>query len=195
VSDERGAEAAVSEERARLFVALELPESIRQALVGWRATAVRAVEGLRLVREEDLHVTMCFLGWQAIGEVDSIASACGALAAEPVAQLCVAGSIWLPRRRPRVLAVELEDRGGALAAAQSRLSAALEGGAWYRPEKRPFLAHVTVARVPGGARVRAGELQAPPGLAFVGTTLTLFRSRLSPAGARYEALASVELGG
>jgi RNA 2',3'-cyclic 3'-phosphodiesterase len=185
----------VSDERARLFVALELPESIRQALVDWRATAVHAVEGLRLVREEDLHVTMCFLGWQAIGEVDSIASACGVLAGEPGAQLRVAGSIWLPRRRPRVLAVELEDRDGALARIQSRLSAALESGGWYRPEKRPFLAHVTVARVRGGARVRAGELGALPGLAFVGTTVTLFRSRLSPAGARYEALASVELVG
>ncbi len=184
----------MSDERARLFVALELPQPIRQALVGWRARAVRGIDRLRLVREEDLHVTMCFLGWQAIGAVDSIVSACRVLAGEPAAQLRVGGWIWLPPRRPRVLAIELEDRGGALASAQSRLSAALEAGGWYRPEQRPFLAHVTVARVPRGARVRAGEPEAPPALALTGSRVTLFRSRLSPAGARYEGLASVELG-
>jgi 2'-5' RNA ligase len=183
----------VSDERARLFVALELPGRIRRELTDWRASAVRGVEGLRLVREEDLHVTMCFLGWQGVGEVDSIASACGVLAGEPAAQLRVAGSIWLPRRRPRVLAVQLDDREGALARAQSRLSEVLESGGWYRPEARPFLAHVTVARVRGGARVRGTELDAPPGLALAGSTVTLFRSRLSPSGARYEGLASVEL--
>ncbi len=116
----------MSDERARLFVALELPQPIRQALVDWRASAVRGVDGLRLVRPDDLHVTMCFLGWRAIGEIESIVSACRVLATEPVAQLRVGGSIWLPPRRPRVLAVELDDRGGLLAAAQSRLSAALE---------------------------------------------------------------------
>jgi 2'-5' RNA ligase len=184
----------VSDERARLFVALELPEPIRRELADWLASAVRGLDGLRLVHEQDLHVTMCFLGWQAVGEIDSIASACAVLLGEPAARLQVGGAIWLPRRRPRVLAVELEDLDGALAAAHSMLSDALEAGGWYRPEARPFFAHVTVARVRGRARVRAVELDAPLGLTLTGSRVTLFRSRLSPSGARYEALASVELG-
>lgn len=185
----------MNDERARLFVALELPEPVREALVRWRAGATRGIDGLRLVHEEDLHATMCFLGWQAATEIDAIAAACGMLADEPAAPLRVGAAIWLPPRRPRVLAVELDDPDGALASAQSRLSDALEAGGWYRPEKRPFLAHVTVARVRGSARVRAGELEAPPALALTGSIVTLFRSRLSPVGALYEGLVSVELEG
>jgi len=184
----------VSDERARLFVALELPEPVRVALVRWRTGATRGIDGLRLVREEDLHVTMCFLGSQTATEIDAIAVACAVLADERAAPLRVGTAIWLPPRRPRVLAVEFDDPDGALASAQSRLSDALGAGGWYRPEKRPFLAHVTVARVRGGARVRAGELEPPPPLTLTGSIVTLFRSRLSPSGARYEGLASVELG-
>jgi 2'-5' RNA ligase len=97
-----------------------------------------------------------------------------------------------------VLAVRLDDASGALAQAQAALSEALAAGGWYAPEKRPFLAHVTVARG-AGARVsevarRGGRgLRPPPSLAFEGSRITLFRSRLSAAGARYEPLGEVLL--
>jgi RNA 2',3'-cyclic 3'-phosphodiesterase len=188
----------VSDERARLFVALALPEPVRRALSEWRAGALAGLGGLRLVAPEDLHVTLCFLGWVAVGEADRIAAACdGALTGRRSCALVVDGAIWLPQRRPRVLAVALEDRCGALAAAQSALSDALATGGWYRPESRPFLAHVTIARVGRGARVRPGEreLPQPPGMEFEASRVVLYRSRLSPAGARYEALATCELPG
>ena len=40
----------------------------------------------------------------------------------------------------------------------------------------------------------AGEVDEPGELEFTGSVVTLFRSRLSPAGSRYEGLASVQLG-
>src|SRR5437763_6761052 len=157
-------------ERARLVVALELPGQVREPLVSWRSEAVSGVAALRLVRSEDLHVTLCFLGWQPVSEVAGILSACAAAAGFPSAPLRVREAIWLPPRRPRVLAVSLEDSSGALARVQHVLSDALEGGGWYVPEKRRFLAHVTVARVARGSSGRGGaDLGAPPGLAFEGS--------------------------
>jgi RNA 2',3'-cyclic 3'-phosphodiesterase len=185
----------VSDERARLFVALELPEEVRRMLVGWRARALDRIDGIRFVQAEDLHVTLCFLGWREVGEIDAIASACGVLAGESPAELRVGEPIWLPRRRPRVLAVSLEDLDGALGRAQALLSGALAAGGWYEPEARQFLAHLTVARLGRGALPRSPELTAPRRLTFEGSRVTLYRSRLSPAGAKYEALASVELTG
>jgi RNA 2',3'-cyclic 3'-phosphodiesterase len=187
----------VSDERARLFVALELPDDVRRALARWRerAVQVREITGVRLVAAEDLHVTLCFLGWRWVRDVDAIASACRVVAAEPVAALRSGEPLWLPRRRPRVLTVSLEDLDGALGHAQALLSDALAARGWYEPEARPFLAHVTVARLGRGAPVRCPELTAPRGPTFEGSRVTLYRSRLSPAGAKYEALASVELTG
>lgn len=163
-------------------------------LVRWRAETVPDGLGLRLIAPEDLHATLCFLGWRGAQDVDEIWGACQVAAAEEVVELRLGDAMWLPKRRPRVLAVALEDRAGALTRMQSTLSRALAAGGWYAPESRPYLAHVTVARVSNRARPRARQLVPPPPLATRGSCVTLYRSQLGPSGARYEPLRTLELG-
>lgn len=185
----------MSDQRLRLFVALALPTQITQALLSWRDEVLRGLRGLRVLGPEHLHVTLCFLGWQASEAAEKIAAACQSTAAAGSAPELVLGRpVWLPPRRPRVLAVELDDPGDGLARLQSALSARLAESGWYVPERRPYLGHVTVARVRRNASVRPGPLVGPPELSFTAPLLTLFRSILSPAGARYEALVEVRLG-
>jgi 2'-5' RNA ligase len=186
----------VSDDRARLFVALELPEDVRAALERWRSAVLGGVDGLRSIPLESLHVTLCFLGALPVSQIEPI----GAAVADALRRSGGSGAVpglalgpptWLPRRRPNVLAVGVEDRRGALAAAQSAVAGALVEGGWFSPESRPFLAHVTVARVARGRRVRPVEVISPAPLEFAGAAITLFRSRADPRGARYEALRSV----
>jgi RNA 2',3'-cyclic 3'-phosphodiesterase len=184
----------VSDERLRLFVALALPSEVTEALVRWREGAVAGVPGLRLLDEGHLHVTLCFLGWQAAEAADGVGAACRGVALSVSAPELVLGeAVWLPPRRPRVLAVALDDPGGGLGRLQSLLSASLQEGGWYAPERRPYMGHVTVARVRGGAKLGSAELAPPPTLSFAASEVILFRSFLSPAGARYEALAQMGL--
>ncbi len=179
---------------ARLFVALELPADVREGFARWCATALSDERGLRVLGPESLHVTLCFLGSRRVEEIDAISGALAAVAGEPVVPLSVGDPVWLPARRPRVLAVELVDEQGMLAAVQDKLAGVLSAGGWYAREARPFLAHVTVARVARDARVRSFELPSPPAKRFRGSVVTLFRSRLGPGGAQYEALSRIELG-
>ncbi len=180
--------------RWRLFVALELPAGAREALERWRVTVVPVESGLRAVETQDLHVTLCFLGATAPAAAPAILEACAAAAHGPAADLALGMARWLPRRSPRVLAVELADGQGRLGAVQRELSGRLAAGGWYRPERRPFLAHVTVARVRRGARVDPRLAAAPESLAFRGERVTLYRSALTREGARYERLGTVVLG-
>ncbi len=178
-------------ERVRLFVALELTDNVRGALVAWRPSA----RGLRMVDPAALHVTLCFLGWRSEHEIHPILDACATVSDLQPASLSLDEGLWLPPRRPRVLAVRLADEDDRLAAAQAALSSGLSAGGWYTPEARPFLAHVTVARVARDVRrAPAIELAPPPGVSFSGDRVTLYRSRPSSTGARYEALGSVVLG-
>ncbi len=182
-------------ERARLFVALELPAVVRTALHQWRSERLADIGGLRLTAPEALHLTLCFLGSHSVQEIDAIARACAVAVAEcPRPVLGVGEPVWLPRRRPRVVAIGLEDGQGTLSEIQSSLAAALADGDWYEPEQRPFRPHVTVARVAGAARVRPSELPAPIPLSFVGSDVALMRSRTRATGAQYERLSSVALG-
>lgn len=181
-------------ERARLFVALELPASARDILARWRASVLREHSGMRPVPVEHLHATLCFLGSRPASQIEEIAAACGVAAGEPVVEPRLGEPLWLPARRPRVLAVRLEDGAGALARLQATLSSALAAGGWYAPESRPYLAHVTVARMAKDARDKPPRLEPPPTVDLHCSRVTLYRSRLGSSGARYEQLSAVELG-
>lgn len=185
-----GAEAP---ERVRLFVALELPEDVRDALIRWRGRLPVGDSGLRVIAREDLHATLCFLGWRWSNEIEAIGAACAVLAARPTPRLRLGEGTWLPPRRPRVLAISLEDDTGSLAALQAALSGTLAAGGWYEPEKRPYLGHVTVARAARGFRAPGAALPAPRALEFHASRVRLYRSRLLRSGARYEPLATIEL--
>jgi 2'-5' RNA ligase len=92
-----------------------------------------------------------------------------------------------------VLAAALADLDGSLAALQAQVSAALAHTGAFTPETRPFRAHVTVARLRPRARAPRtvdASIDAPE---FLGTAVTLFSSRTSPQGARYEALSRIGL--
>ena len=190
---EVGEPPTVADDRVRLFVALDLPPPVRAALISWRDRALRGAPDVRPLVAESLHVTLCFLGWRAAGDVQAIAAACRAVAAEPAPLLSLGDPRWLPPRRPRVLAVELNDRDGAVTRAQARLSEVLAAGGWYEPEKRPYLPHVTVARVAHRGRVPTDLPPAPAAPEFNASRVVLYRSRLLRSGARYEALSTVEL--
>jgi 2'-5' RNA ligase len=182
------------DERVRLFIALDLPQSARDALRRWRTRALQGVSGVRPVAEDALHATLCFLGWRTVAEIQPIRDACAVLTAEAAPELALGESLWLPQQRPRVLAVELQNGEGRLARAQAALSTVLAAGGWYEPEQRPYLAHVTVARVGRGVRVsRQASLPPAPPISFRGSSVTLYRSRLLRSGARYEPLGTIEL--
>jgi RNA 2',3'-cyclic 3'-phosphodiesterase len=183
---------------ARLFVALELPAGVVEALIAWQVPLLReGGDALRPVAPEALHVTLCFLGWQpeaAIAPLGELVEGCagpraGAGGLGSASGLALGEPLWLPRRRPRVLAIAVDDRHGELGTLQQGLVERLVTDGWYDPETRPYLPHVTVARVRGESRSLAGTtLPAAPELVFDGVALTLYRSRLDSAGARYERL-------
>lgn len=181
--------------RARLFVALDLPDPARGSIAAWRDRAVAGREDLRPVAAESLHLTLCFLGWRAEREAPSIAAAAFDACAGLRAPLLRAREVVpLPRRSPRLFALDLEDDGGRAGEVQGAVSEALAAERFYEPEARPFWPHLTLARVKRGAR--AGPLATtppPPAEPFEAAELTLYRSTLRPSGAVYEPLERTRL--
>jgi 2'-5' RNA ligase len=178
----------VASSSARLFVALDLPAGVRQ----WLSELVPERRELRPVAVEALHVTLVFIGHRPEEEVDAIAAAVReSVSGLPAAALRATGVVPVPKRGPpRLFALDLTDEGGHAAAVQSAVSRALEP--WYEPEERPFWPHVTLARVRKGERAKRLEVE-PLDERFEASEVTLYRSRLSPKGARYEALERVRL--
>jgi RNA 2',3'-cyclic 3'-phosphodiesterase len=175
----------------RLFVALELPAAVRSALAAFRdAAADPAV--WRPIAAEALHLTLAFLGRRPADDVAVIERVLRE-AAGPAPRLAVAGAVLLPPRRARVLCAALDDPDGTLGELQARVSDGLAAAGVYVPEKRPFRAHATVARLRPRERAPRTVSVVPEPLEFRGEALTLFESRLHPHGARYEPLVRVFL--
>jgi 2'-5' RNA ligase len=156
----------------RLFIALDLPAELHAVL----AALPLAPEWRRVA---DFHVTLAFLGNRPETDVPLIAPVVEAERTAP--PLALAGVSVYGRR---ALAVDLDDPTGALAAMQARIASALDVD-----EGRPFRPHVTLARARPRTRPRRPDLQLEP-RTFHGRSVTLYASHLSPAGARYEVLAT-----
>lgn len=187
--------------RGRLFVALDLPDEAKTGLERWGSRTLTD-PALRRIPPESLHVTLAFLGWRALKEVDRIAAVVRE-SATPAPLIELQGPVPRPLRgRPRLFALPALSPGAELL--QAGLQERLVEGGFYEPEKRPYWPHVTVARVRPEARgskrpalVAKPPKKLPPALseAFLGVRLTLYRSELQPTGARYVPLAQVELPG
>lgn len=185
-------------EAVRLFVAVNLSEeaaaAVERAVDPWRERLPRG----RWVPRENWHVTLKFLGgtyprlraWvgEGVGEV--------AAGATPF-ELRVAGlGVFPGPSRARVLWAGLDDPEGRLAATGARLDGRLARE--FRAEKRAYTPHLTVARFNPPVPMRehadaleATRIEAEP---FEVDRLVLYRSHLSPRGARYEPLAEFVLG-
>lgn len=185
--------------RARLFVALDLPDRIRAGIEAWEREELTD-PALRPVRLEALHVTLVFLGYRAEKEIPRLAEIVEATAA-PSPQLELGGPVAKPSpKRARLFALPVDSPGTV--ELQAELERELVAARFYEPEKRPFWPHVTVARVrpqSRGSKWPARVSKPPGGLPqellqpFSGVRVTLYRSELQPQGAQYTPLAQVKL--
>jgi len=192
--------------RARLFVALDLPDPVREELAAWQRAALPDIDALRPLAPEQLHVTLCFLGYHPERDIERIAAIVTGVESRPVPIRLAADPVPVPRGRPRLFAVEGE--GPVAVELQAELSERLVAERFYEPEKRPFWTHVTVARVrsergtPGNRRrrgrpmrVEAAPARLPAELLepFSAVRIALYRSTLRPTGAEYALLAGLDL--
>jgi 2'-5' RNA ligase len=162
----------------RLFVAFETPPGLLPVPEGF---------GLRPIAEA--HMTLVFLGEQEAAEpvcsaVGGAVAAAGPLVAERWAVL--------PRRRPRVLAAVFSDPTSACNALQAAIVRALADAGLCEPESRPWLPHVSVARLGRDvAPPRVAALPAVEPVSWTPESVSVVRSHLGgPRPARYETLRS-----
>jgi 2'-5' RNA ligase len=171
----------------RLFLALRLPDETLDVLERWGQVELR--DHGRIVPRANLHITLAFLGARPAGDlpavVEALREAARAASPAPLAPLRY-------RETSGVGMVVLDDPTGRAAALAESLHSGLEALGVYRREARPWLPHVTVLRFRTRPRLRP----ALPGTGtFVPSDAAAYLSRLHRAGARYDVLESIAVGG
>jgi 2'-5' RNA ligase len=188
----------------RLFIALSLPDALREHIAAATAAMRANAPSVRWVAPGSLHLTLVFLGERPADYSVRLASALGNVCAStPPFTLTLGGPGCFPNaHRPRVLWLGIAAGAETLLRLQRAVSAALVQAQLAQPEDR-FSPHLTLGRVPDlmdasarhalGASWTALSLPRFPSIPI--TAVHVMRSELSRVGARYTALHSLPLAG
>lgn len=179
-----GEQAAAAKER--LFVGVPLPEPLLPH-VQRSQERIPATPGLRLMRPEQLHVTLAFIGAAEAGAGEAARDVVRAVPPDLGGTVTLDGYLLLPSPgRARVIALGFDDAGGAFAALFEHVMGGLERTGVMQREKRPFRPHLTIARLRVPAKLRPmAECDPVP---YPVESLCLYRSDLRPSGAEYKVL-------
>lgn len=178
----------------RAFLAIALPDEARARVAEGVERLRAAAPGARWVPPENLHLTLKFLGEIREGDVPRLVERASAkLAREAPFEVAFAGFGAFPNaREARVLWLGAARGAGALAKLARKLGAAARAIGAER-ERRPFAAHLTLARLREPARVEIERIPSPEDVAFTVEEVVLYESRPSPGGPRYVPLAHLPL--
>ncbi len=173
----------------RAFIALPMPSEAIEAITELQ---VQLPKG-RPVPEENLHLTVAFLGDQPDRAIEAVHEGLSSLRAGAIS-VELSGAAFFGGRHGQALGLEANG-GPALKDLYDRVVSRVRG-AGITLERRRFRPHVTIARLPRGA-----EPSAPLGLlagARIGPVplaeLALVSSTLREEGPFYDTLSSYPLG-
>ena len=183
----------------RLFVAIELSESVRQALSDTQATLKQACKDVRWIPAEQLHLTVKFLGEVVDGDVAAVSEAMESAAAESKPFVMRVGECgcFPERGAVRIVWTSAMEENRLLAGCVAVVEAQIEPLGFPR-EHRPFAAHITIGRVrEDRSQGKVRELvQAHRGKVVEQDVLSLalMSSALSPKGSTYTVVSLAKLG-
>jgi len=182
----------------RCFIAVPLPAPARDALAGLAARVRVRLPDARLVRPDQMHLTLHF--FEDLDEA-GVAAAVEALHAgvgdAPAFALAPgAPGVFPGPRGARVVWIGLARGADRLGGLHDRIGEALRARG-LPVDARPFAPHLTLARLPRPVPLDPGALGIPPDAvpAIPVDRVVLFRSVLGPGGAVHTALATAVLAG
>ncbi len=188
-------------EHWRVFIAIELPSVVRKSLSDHIHGLRKALPDVHASwsREENLHLTLKFLGNTPVAKIEALSQAAQRAAVRFQAFDLIVGrcGAFPPRGQPRVLWIGIDDPTGYLAGLHRTLEDECAKAGFVR-EDRPFHPHLTIARLrkPQGSRQLAklhGEMGFTNQQVSV-SELVVFRSELLSEGSRHTAISRHRFG-
>ncbi|MEM8785113.1 MAG: RNA 2',3'-cyclic phosphodiesterase [Pseudomonadota bacterium] len=178
----------------RLFVALTFPDEVLARLAGLQWP----LPGAKWVPEENLHLTVRFLGQVMEPDLAPICDALeGVAAASGPFDLTLSGTDVFGGAKPRSVWVGVR-HSDALKTLHRKIDGALLREAGRAPDRRRFTPHVTLARFRKAPGERLGRFIVQTGLFSAGPIpieeFTLFESITGGTHSHYRPLATFPLG-
>ena len=181
----------MSDDKARLFLAIDIPKSIRSVLYDLGRSGLAGSTGLKWVEESNIHLTLKFLGDVSRSQIDAIQDVLEDITCPDSIGLEIRGlGIFGNLRRPRVLWAGVSGDIEALRLLHQEVEDKCARLGFDRDvmEYRP---HVTLARfkesfadTPSLRRLLGANNDVSLG-SFIAESMVLYQSTLLPSGPVY----------
>jgi 2'-5' RNA ligase len=183
----------------RLFVGVRLPDALRDDVAAHAASLREAAPDLKWVDPSLYHLTLQFLGDVKTAESTALGASLSELSAmTPFTLRLGETEAFPPGKQARVLAIALSEGFASLAALAKTVMSVTEHHG-ILPERRPYRAHLTLARVRRGmtmpASLTAGGQPSRPWPKWEVGAFHLYESVLRPGGPKYSSRLRVDLEG
>ncbi|HRZ86846.1 MAG TPA: RNA 2',3'-cyclic phosphodiesterase [bacterium] len=179
----------------RAFIAVKLDPQLQKALGELQRQLKRGGAGMKWVEPENIHLTIKFLGDVPADRIDEVKTAVAGVAARSggIDMSFANIGVFPDLRRPRVVWAGVEQGKEELGRLAEDIEAAC-GALGFAKEERPFVSHVTIARVKelGSPQRFLESLRPHQGKEFGrmrATRLSLIKSTLTPNGPKYDTIA------
>lgn len=178
----------------RLFVAIDLSSEVKGKVIGFRDAVAKSGADVKPVEDENLHVTLRFLGEVNDSLLGEIINRLKTLEF-PRFRMHVKGVGAFPSpTNPRVVWVGVSEGDAQLSSLHDLVEKLI--GEYGVSDERGFTPHITVARVRGGARLLSQVISQWRDFDFGWqevNSVTLKKSTLTPRGPIYNDLLTVNL--
>jgi 2'-5' RNA ligase len=184
----------------RCFIAIETPESVKEIIGNIMDILTKTDADVKWVPYENIHITLKFLGNTDEALITPIKNAlCKKLLPYKPFYIKITDIGYFPgSRRPRVIWLGIEE-SEVLGKLHSDINNEMVFFG-YEEEKRKFSPHFTIGRVRSQKRIQEmiktmNEFSTPSFEDIEIRNITLMKSELNPAGAKYHRLAEIPFGG
>ena len=184
----------------RCFIAIEIPETIKKSIADIIDTLKKSGSDIKWVPNENIHITLQFLGETEESLIPDIKEALyKILAPYSPFYIKIAGVGCFPsEKRPRVIWVGLEESQALRNLYKDIATEMVKFG--YQKEERGFTPHVTIGRVKSNRNMgellrRLEEFKVADFPGFEVQNIRLMKSELKPSGAKHYCLAEIPIGG
>ncbi|MCP1125596.1 RNA 2',3'-cyclic phosphodiesterase [Bacillus sp. AFS018417] len=174
------------------FIAVKLPNEIKNALAEWKETIEEAALFRSWVHKEDYHITLSFLGSAEETQLEKLKQDLQQLAKISRFSLTLQGCHTFGRKeQPRVFWVGVEEER-ALFDLQKQVYTICEQNG-FQLETRPYHPHITIARKwKGEEKFDEKQLSVVPRRTFEVETVTLYETHVDQVP-KYEAIHEISL--
>ena len=174
----------------RLFVAIDLPQRLKKSLSSISAD----LDHFRPVPEEQLHITLFFLGDTDESKIPGIIEKLSGISENAYSVYTNGPGAFPSLKKPRVLWIGLQNQKN-IKILQSRIANQLES---YKPDvaEKKYIPHITVARSKKrnpGADEFLNRVKEYTGEKIVVDSFQLYESKLSDSGADHRVLKTFDL--